>query len=404
MSQQTTTTQGLDLASPIFKANPYPAFARLRLAAPVSLLSAQEQGHQTWLITRYQEAELVLRDERFVKDRANALPSQQQARPPSAADLMCLGMVDFDPPDHTRLRSLVGHFFTPRAIERWQERVQQITDELIDAVIDQGRMDVIEALAFPLPLNVISEILGIPAADRPALHSWTRQMADAFDHPGTIKLADEALHAFYTYLPTLIEQKRQRPANDLVSELVQAASHQISEREIMAMIFLLIVAGHDTTDNLIGNGLYALLTHPEQMALLRHEPARIKEAVEELLRYYSPFMLATRRWAREEVTLCGQLIRRGDQVAIALISANRDGSRFSGPDQFDITRRDNHHLAFGKGIHYCLGAPLARLEGQIALSTLLRRLPQLRLQGDPGELVWRPGSLIIGLSRLPVVF
>ncbi|HEY1354363.1 MAG TPA: cytochrome P450 [Ktedonobacteraceae bacterium] len=403
MSQQITSARDLDLASPVFKTNPYPALARLRIAAPVSLLNAQEQGPQTWLITRYQEAELVLRDERFVKDRANALPSQREERPPSAADLMCLGMVDFDPPDHTRLRALVGHFFTPRAIESWQARVQQITDELIDAVIDQGRMDVIEALAFPLPLNVISEILGIPAADRPALHSWTRQMADAFDHPGTIKRADEPLHAFYTYLPTLIEQKRRQPANDLVSELVQAAD-RISEREIMAMIFLLIVAGHDTTDNLIGNGLYALLTHPEQLALLRREPARIKVAVEEFLRYYSPFMLATRRWAREEMALCGQLIRRGDQMAIALISANRDESRFSGPDQLDITRLDNHHLAFGKGIHYCLGAPLARLEGQIALSTLLRRLPQLRLQGDPGELVWRPGSLIIGLSHLPVVF
>jgi len=401
---QTTGAQDLDLAAPIFKTNPYPAFARLRLTDPVSLLTAQ-QGQQTWLITRYQEAELVLRDERFVKDPANAVPGwKQSVRPPSAADLMSMGMVDFDPPDHTRLRSLVGHFFTPRAIEQWQTRVQQITDELIDAVVHKGQMDVIEEVAFPLPLNVISEMLGIPAADRPDLHRWTRQLADAFDHPGTIKQADIPLQAFYDYLPTLIEQKRQQPADDLVSWLVQAEGQQISEREMLAMIFLLITAGHDTTDNLIGNGLYALFTHPEQLALLKREPGRMKRAVEEFLRYYSPFMLATRRWARQEVQIGGQVIRQGDQIAIALAAVNRDERVFSEPERFDVTRRENHHLAFGKGIHYCIGAPLARLEGLVALNTILRRLPAVRLQCEPEELVWRPGSLIIGLSRLPVVF
>jgi cytochrome P450 len=395
--------KNLDLASPVFKANPYPTFARLRLAAPVSMLS-QEAEHKTWLITRYQEAEMVLRDERFVKNQRNAIGSLQESeRPPSAADLMCMGMVDFDPPDHTRLRSLVGHFFTPRAIEQWRERIQQITDELIDMVEAQVCVDLIDALAFPLPLTVISEMLGLPVEDRPALHHWTRQLADAFDHPGTLKNANEPLQAFYDYLLALIERKRREPGNDLMSHLVQVESHRISERELVAMIFLLITAGHDTTDNLIGNGMCALLTHPEQMALLKGNPALIKTAIEEFLRYYSPFMLATRRWAREEVELNGELIRRGDQVAISLAAANRDESSFFCPDKLDITRSENHHLAFGKGIHYCIGAPLARLEGQIAISTLLRRLPRLRLQGNPGELVWRSGSFIIGLSRLPVV-
>lgn len=401
---QTINAKGLDLASPVFKSNPYPAFARLRLEAPVSLLSS-EQGQQTWLITRYQEAEQVLRDERFVKNQANALSAREQnKRPPSAADLMCMGMVDFDPPDHTRLRSLVGPFFMPRVIERWRERVQQITDELIDAFVEKGSVDLIDALAFPLPLTVISEMLGIPAEDRSALHNWTRLLADAFDHPGTVKNANEPLQAFYNYLPALIQQKRRKPAADLVSHLVQAENHQISERELMAMIFLLITAGHDTTDNLIGNGMCALLTHPEQMALLRRDPSLMKTAIEEFLRYYSPFMLATRRWAREEIELCGKLIQRGDQVAIALSAANRDENIFSDPERLNVTRAENHHLAFGKGIHYCIGAPLARLEGQIALSTLLRRLPQLRLQGDVRDLVWRSGSFIIGLSRLPVMF
>lgn len=401
---QITDAKDLDLASPVFKANPYPVFAHLRLEAPVSLLSS-EQEQRTWLITRYQEAELVLRDERFVKNRSNATSSPgQNERPPSAADLMCMGMVDFDPPDHTRLRSLVGPFFTPRAIEQWRERIQQITDELIDVVEEKGSMDLIESLAFPLPLTVISEMLGIPGEDRPALHRWTRMLADAFDHPGTLANADEPLQAFYRYLPTLIERKRRRPTSDLISSLVQVKGHQLSERELIAMIFLLITAGHDTTDNLIGNGMCALLTHPEQMARLKRDPTLIKTAVEEFLRYYSPFMLATRRWAREEVELCGKLIRRGDQVAISLSAANRDEEIFPYSNRLDITRVENHHLAFGKGIHYCIGAPLARLEGQIALSTLLRRLPRLRLQGDSSELVWRPGSFIIGLSRLPVVF
>lgn len=401
---QTTEALNLDLASPVFKANPYPAFARLRLEAPVSLLNA-EQGRQTWLISRYQEAELVLRDERFVKNQRNALLMTEQSESmPSAADLMCMGMVDFDPPDHTRLRSLVSTFFTPRAIDQWRERVQQITDELLDEIVEKGNADLIDTFAFPLPLRVISEMLGIPVQDRPILHRWTRQLADAFDHPGTLKQAEAPLQAFYHYLAQLIEHKRQEPAHDILSHLTSLEDHQISQRELMAMIFLLITAGHDTTDNLIGNGMYALLTHPEQMARLKQNPALVKTAVEEFLRYYSPFMLATRRWAREDVELCGKLIRRGDQVAIGLSAANRDEESFSCPDQLDITRQENHHLSFGKGIHYCIGAPLARLEGQVALNTLLHRLPDLRLQDDLSQLSWRPGSFIIGLSCLPVTF
>ncbi len=343
----------LNLASPAFKANPYPAFAWLRASDPVHQL-ASSGGQSTWLITRYRDAELVLRDQRFVKDHNNVVPPEKRTRAPaSAADLMSMSLIDFDPPDHTRLRSLVNPFFTPRVVERWRERIQEITDELIDAVEGKGSMDLIEEFAFPLPIRVISEILGVSAEDCPKLHMWTKALADALGDPVAFQQVGEQLQAFYIYLLALIESKRQAPADDLVSKLLQAEAKgdRLSEREVAAMIFLLITAGHDTTDNLIGNGMLALLTHPDQMALLRHNPALFAE-----------------------------------------------------PDRLDITRQENRHLAFGKGIHYCLGAPLARIEGEIAISTLLRRLPNLRLQIDPEALVWRPGSLVLGLNHLPVVF
>lgn len=406
MSQAIEATD-LDLTSPVFKANPYPTFAHLRLHAPVALLSS-EQGHHTWLITRYQEAELVLRDERFVKNQHNAVPSQQpqSERPPSANDLVTMGLGKFDPPDHTRLRSLVNLSFTPRLIEQWRERIQQATDELIDVRLEHGCMDLVNDLAFPLPLAVIAEMLGVPGAERPALGNWIRLIVEALGNPAAMQRVNEELQACYRYLLQLIERKRREPADDLVSSLLQveAAGDRLSERELVAMTYLLIMAGYETTGTMISNGMLALLTHPEQMALLRNNPSLVKTAIEEFLRYRSPLMLATMRWARTDVVLGDKLIRRGDQVVVSLAAANHDETIYSQSEQLDITRTDNHHLAFSKGIHYCLGAPLARLEGQIAINTLLRRLPHLRLQVDPGDLVWRPGSMVLGLVQLPVVF
>lgn len=403
---QAMDAQDLDLTSPVFKANPYPTFAHLRLAAPVSLLSS-EQGQRTWLITRYQEAELVLRDERFVKNRRNAVPSpEQDERPPSEIDLVTMGLGKFDPPDHTRLRSLVNLSFTPRLVEQWRERIQQITDELIDAVEEKGSMDLVQEFAFPLPLAVISEMLGVPGDDRPKMYRWIRLIVEALGNPAAMQRVNEELRACYHYLLALIARKRQAPADDLISSLIQAETEgdRLSERELVAMVYLLTMAGYETTGTMISNGVLALLTHPEQMALLRRDPSLIKTAVEEFLRWRSPLMLATMRWARAEVELAGKLIQRGDQVVVSLAAANHDEEVFSQPDQLDITRAENHHLAFSKGIHYCLGAPLARLEGQIAINTLLRRLPHLRLQLDPCDLAWRPGSMVLGLVHLPVMF
>jgi cytochrome P450 len=406
MTQPVTRFVEIDFASATFKGNPYPAFAHLRMYDPVHLLSSSN-GQNSWLITRYEDAMAALRDERFVKNRRSVITPQEHAQTEaSVADLLSMGMVDFDPPDHTRLRALVNPFFTPRAIDLLHERVQAITDELIDAVEGKGSMDLIADFAFSLPLRVISELLGIPATDVPQLHLWTKHIADALDDPVASYQAEEYLQVFYAYLLELIERKCQAPANDLISKLVQAETndHLLSRRELVSMIFLLITAGHDTTDNLIGNGMLALLTHPEQMALLRQDPTLIKTAVEEFLRFYSPFMFATRRWAREDVEFGDKQIRRGDMVGVLLASVNRDETAFTKADELDITRQENRHLAFGKGIHYCIGAPLARLEGQIAINTLLRRLPHLGLQGDPSALVWRTGWLVTWLNRLPVVF
>lgn len=405
MSQSTE----LNLASPVFKANPYPAFAQLRAYDPIHRLTLSNE-QSTWLITRYKDAELVLRDERFVKDRQHVASTEKSAHittsPASAADLMNMSLVDFDPPDHTRLRSLLTPFFTPHQMEPWRARAQEIVDEIIDAVAEKGSMDLIEEFASVLPIRIILEILGIPTEDGPKLHHWTKLIANAFGDSVASQQVGETLQNFYAYLLVLVEKKRQVPTDDLLSKLLQveAESGRISEREVVTMTFLLITAGHDTADNLIGNGMLALLMHPEQMAVLRNNPELIKIAVEELLRYRSPFMLATMRWAREDIELGGRLIRRGDAVLVSPAAANRDGNVFTEPDTLNITRRENSHLAFGKGIHYCLGAPLARLEGEIAISTLLRRLPNLRLQFAPETLDWRPGCLVQGLHHLPVVF
>jgi len=401
-----TDARDLDLTSPVFKANPFPTFARLRLSAPVARIRSEE-GHHFWLITRYQEAELVLRDERFVKNRRNALLGEEESeRPASASDLITMGLGKFDPPDHTRLRSLVSLSFTPRLVEQWRGRIGQITDELIDVHLAQGCMDVVEDLAFPLPLTVIGEMLGIPGEDRPIIDHRIRLIVEALGNPAALQKVKEELQACYHYLLHLIEHKRREPADDLISSLLQveAAGDRLCERELVAMVYLLIMAGYETTGTMISNGLLALLMHPEQLMLLRNTPALCKTAIEEFLRYRSPLMLATMRWARQEVQIGGQVIRQGDQVVVSLAAANRDGGTFPQAEQLDITRTENHHLAFSRGIHYCLGAPLARLEGQIAINTLLRRLPDLRLQVDPGELIWRPGSMVLGLAHLPVAF
>jgi cytochrome P450 len=375
-----------------------------------------------WIISRFEDVEAVLKDQRFVKsvrkvytqeEIAQKFPwllSGQQERTGQA--FLVRHMLNADPPDHTRLRSLVNLSFTPRLIEQWRERIQAIANELLDAVQNppngeqRCEMELIGEFAFPLPMTVITEMLGVPDTDRTRFRVWSNQVVEASGDFQAFATLRESLDEFQAYLSELIEQKREQNADDLLGKLIrtEAEGDKLTEDELISMVFLLLVAGHETTVNLIGNGVLALLQHPDQLEKLKQNPELIKSAIEEFLRYRGPLLAATQRWVSEDIELGGQQIQRGDQVIALLSSANRDERAFEHADQLDITRKENHHLAFGKGIHYCLGAPLARLEGQIAINTLLKRMPNLRLAIDEQDLVWRPGLLLMGLSKLPVAF
>ncbi|HKB37605.1 MAG TPA: cytochrome P450 [Gemmataceae bacterium] len=396
----------VNVASPAFKANPHPFYARLRAESPVYRMTLPETA---WLVTRYDDVVTVLKDERFVKDTANALTPQQAANQPWFRQVfksLKRTLLNVDPPDHTRLRGLVSQAFTPRLIELWRDRVRRLTDELLDGVQERGEMDLIRDYALPLPTTIIAEMLGVPVADRGRFHRWSSAIVSASSSTWMLLSAVLNARALIGYIRQIIKRRRADPQDDLVSALARAreAGEALSEEELLAMIFLLLVAGHETTVNLIGNGTLALLEHPDQMEILRSDPGLIKPAVEEFLRYGSPVELATERYAREDVTMAGVTIPRGGMVFAVIGSANRDERQFPHPDALDIRREPNRHLSFGLGTHFCLGAPLARLEGQIAVGTLLRRFPQLRLAVAPGALRWRGGLLLRGLQSLPVAF
>jgi cytochrome P450 len=314
-------------------------------------------------------------------------------------------MLDTDPPDNERLRALVSKAFTPCLIERMRPRVQEIADALLDAVQDKGEMDLIDDYVFPLPITVIAELLGVSAEDRDKFREWSDA---AVSGDATQEYVEKVLlphmQAFTGYLRAMFEEKRKNPEDDLISALVRAeeAGDKLSEDELLAMVFLLLVAGHETTVNLIGNGMLALLQHPDQLQKLKDDPSLVKPAIEELLRYDGPVETSTERFAREDVRIGGTVIPRGEMVTVVIASADHDPERFPDPEVLDITRADNKHLAFGKGIHFCLGAPLARMEGQIAINTLLRRMPNLRLKDSPGSLKRRPDLVLRGLIGLPV--
>jgi cytochrome P450 PksS len=398
----------VNIASPEFKANPYPFYARLRAEAPVCPVTLP-QKQTAWLLTRYDDVVMAMKDERFAKDKLNALTPQQAAKQPWVPAMfkpLERNMLDLDAPDHTRLRALVHKAFTPRLIEQMRERIQSLSDELLDAVEGQGRMDLIRDYALPIPTTIIAQMLGVPVEDRHKFHRWSNTIVSSTPSGwGMLKAIPDAI-AFMRYIRKLIKARRAAPQDDLISALVQAeeAGEQLSEDELVAMIFLLLVAGHETTVNLIGNGVLTLLEHPDQLEQLRNEPSLFKPAVEELLRYASPVEMATERYAREDITIAGITIPRGALVFAVIASANRDERRFANPDRLDITREPNKHLAFGQGAHYCLGAPLARLEGQIAINTLLRRSSELRLAVAPRAVRWRRALVLRGLEALPVAW
>ena len=398
--------QPFDIASPRFKADPYPTYARLREEAPV-YRTALGRRRGAWLLTRYADAEALLRDPRFAKDPANARGEGGRSDAiwmPGFMRPLARNMLDLDAPDHTRLRALVQKAFTPRMVEAQRPRIEALVDELLGPALRSGRIELVGGFALPIPLTIISELLGVPEREQQGFHRLTTRILSASGLADVVGLLPSVWKLF-RYLRRLFAARRADPRDDLITALVQAeeAGDRLDEDELLGMVFLLLAAGHETSVNLIGSAALALARHPEQAAALRADPALVRPAVEELARFTSPVELATERYAREDLEIEGVAIRRGEMVLGVIGSANRDPAVFAAPDALDLAREPNRHQAFGIGVHYCLGAPLARLETQVALAALVERAPDLRL-GVPAErLRWRRHVFLRGLRELPLL-
>lgn len=401
----------LDIKSPSFKANPYPVYARLRAEQPVFALRSGMRGQKTWLVTRYDDVNNLLRDdEHFAKDPKNAMTPEQYAKAPKLPGLfkaLSRGLLQIDPPDHTRLRALVHKSFTPRLVEKMRAETETLTNELLDrALAEKGTVDFIEAYALPIPVTIIGRILGVPAKDNPKFHRWTQAFVSVGSGgPGAV-FAMSGLLQLMNYLKKVIQERMREPQDDLISALVQAreADDQLTEDEILSLAFIVISAGHETTVNLIASGTLALLQHRDQWDRLASDPTISRTGVEELLRFVTPAETATERYARQDIDIAGTTIPRGELVLGVIASANRDERRFDNGEALDLGRSDNKHMSFGQGIHYCVGAPLSRLEGQIAFQTLVARAPNLRLAVPADQLQWRSSLVLRGLKALPVRF
>lgn len=398
----------LNITDAKFKANPFPFYARLRAEAPVFPVTVRG-GQRAWLVTHYDDVLAVLKnDQHFVKDPKNAMTFEQLKKAPKIPPMFRAlerNMLSLDAGDHDRLKALVHKAFTPRMIEQMRDQTQAVTDAALDNFQRKGSMDLIADFALPVPLTIIGRILGVPESDNHRFNSWTRAFIEIGGGGNPLFLIPSML-AFMGYLKKLIRERRIRPRDDLISGLVKAqeGNDQLTDDEVLAMIFLLLSAGHETTVNLIGSGALALLEHPDQIIKLRDQPELIKPAVEELVRYVVPAEMTTQRYATKDINIAGITIPRGEMVLGVLASANRDPKHFENPDVVNIARENNKHLSFGQGMHYCLGAPLSRLEAQIALSTLFRRVPNLRVSIAPEQIRWRSGFIVRGLESLPVSF
>jgi cytochrome P450 len=394
----------IDLGSAAHKAVAHEVYARLRNEAPVCKIKLG-MGQVGWLVTRYSDVSSLLKDERLVKDPANAMTPEQLAKQPQIPKFLApltRNMLGMDDPDHARLKKLVQAGFTPKRMDQLAGRTEEIAERLIRDLKKQSRFDLIDSFALPMPVTVISELLGVPEADRARFARWSQILLSAPAGSWRIVLSLPGMINFVRYLRKLIVMKRQRPADDLVSALVaiEADGDRLSGEELQAMIAILLSAGHETTTNLIGNGTLALLRNPQAREKLAAEPDIASRAVEELLRYDGPVEATTFRYARTDVELAGARIGRGDIVLGAVLSANRDDQQFPAPQTLDFDRKSIRHLSFGEGGHYCVGAALARMEGRVAFNALLRHLPGLTLAMPETDLRWRPSPVLRGLQRL----
>ena len=425
----------LNLRDPQFMTNAFETYAQIREKGPVVRVKfgggeetdEKENARnpffqrETVFVSHYDDVVATLLDDRFSVDFFSQMtPEERENQPEGAEDFRPLArsLISIDPPDHTRIRKLVQPSFTGRGMEAMRGSIQGVVDRLLDGIERDAeargetpgnrRMELVSQFAYPFPVTVISDLLGIPREDREQIKGWTENLLriDRGRDKGIDEEVRRGLRDFTSYLTELFARKRLEPTDDMISRMVRAEEEDetLSEDEILSTVFLMYLAGHVTTVNLVGSGVVALLTHPDQLAKLQADPSLAKNMVEETLRYWGPVDFIGRRFAKEDLAIAGTEIPQGEQVTVSLLSANRDPERFANPDVFDISRPDaNRHVAFGKGIHVCLGAPLARIEGQIAFETLIRRYPELRLAVPEDEIVWS-GSFLRGFRQVPLLF
>lgn len=396
---------GFDPTDPAFVADPYPVYRRLREDHPILWNPVTSQ----WLISRHAEVNRLLRDRRLGRTYRHQATHVQMGRPEPPSwqapfhELNDAGLLDMEPPDHTRLRRLVLRAFTPRTVEALRGRIQGVVDGLIDRFDRAGEVDLIADFVEPLPVTVIAELLGVPEADRHLLRPWSADFCLMYELDPPDASARQAVQAsleFGAYLRALLAERRRRPGDDLISALAGVVDDgdALTEAELIGTCVLLLNAGHEASVNGAGNGWWSLLRHPDALARLRADPSLLPTAIEELLRFDTPLSLFE-RWVLEPIEVEGVSIPRGGEVALLFGSANRDPAAFHRPDELDLTRDPNPYLSFGAGIHYCLGAPLAKLELEIAFGTLLRRMPRLELAESPR---WKPTFVLRGLQTLRV--
>ncbi|GGE61088.1 cytochrome P450 family protein [Priestia taiwanensis] len=394
----------VDLCSAEFKHSSHEMYKEIRIHHPVCPVQFY-LNKNAWLFTRYEDAMQMLKDPRISKDYHTASVEDEGEELLVAAgfeesEYLFNHMLNADPPNHTRLRAVSQKAFTPKAIARLEEKIRHIADDLLNKVELKQTINLVDDYSFPLPIIVICDLLGIPKEDRDKFRKWSNAIIDSSEDPEQIAENAILLKEFLEYLRAITAQKRQEPQEDLISTLIFAEEdgQRLNEKEIYSTLMLLIVAGHETTVNLITNTVLALLQHPDQFQLLKDNPSLLDSAIDESLRFYSPVELATERWASEAMTIHGQDIQKGDPIIVSIAAANRDERMFDNPDIFDITRKNNRHLSFGSGIHFCLGAMLAKLEAKIAVQTLINRFPSMQLAEK--EVEWRGNYLMRGLEKL----
>lgn len=400
------TTKPFDISLPAFRANPFPMFKEWRDQTPVVPIKDM-LSKRAWLVTRYEDVEALLKDDtRFVKNQAN-IPNSNSKRPwmPGFIKALQTNMLETDVPDHTRLRGLVHQAFMPRLIAQMHDHITKLSHQLIDQAQKRGEMDLIKDFAAQIPMTIISEMLGVQEKDRLNFHHWSLKMV-TISAPMDGITALPSIYQLSQFLKRLFQEHRDNPRDNLTTALLKAEENgsSLSEDELLGMAGLLLSAGQETTANLIGNGALALLTNPEQLEHLKTEPALMKPAIEELMRFTAPIMVATPRYAVQNLEIAGTSIRQGDVVYAGLGSANHDERRFENPQNLILDRENNKHLGFGVGLHYCVGAPLARLEASVAFGVLFERLPNLKLAVDPQNLQWARSFVPRGLKALPVKF